>query len=258
MARKVWLIHWKPEEAKARVATLEGAGYQVDLRNPAGGQGLKDLRSDPPAALVIDLSRLASHGKAIGLAVRGTKLTRHIPLVFVGGEAEKVEKIRSLLPDAVYAEWRGIRGGLKRAIEHPPANPVAGPGPMQISSSTPLWKKLGIKPGIRVGLIDAPAELERALEGMPDGVELVEGEDRRAGLFLWFVHDADAFRRGLRRMVGLSRQAPLWICYQKQAAGGTLPQQEVRESAIATGLVDYKVCAIDSTWTGLLFRPKRV
>jgi len=253
----VWLIHWKPEEAAANAEGLRKAGYEVEVRRPASGQGLKELRTKPPAAVIVDLTRLPSHGKAIGLAMRGTKLTRQIPLVFAGGEAEKVKKIRALLPDAVYTEWSGIRGGLKKAIERPPANPVAGPGPMEISGTTPLWKKLGIKAEMRVGLIEAPGGLDRALEGMPEGVELVEGDDRNAGLHLWFVQDADDFRRGLRRMKVLAEQAPLWICYRKQAAGGTLAQQELRETAIATGLVDYKVCAVDATWTGLLFRPKR-
>ena len=67
-------------------------------------------------AVVIDLSRMPSHGKYVGAWLRGSKSTRHIPLVFVGGEAEKVAAIKKQMPDAVYASVAGIGAALKKAI----------------------------------------------------------------------------------------------------------------------------------------------
>ena len=34
-------------------------------------------------------------------------------------------------------------------------------------------------------------------------------------------------------------------------------QQDVRRIGLANGLVDYKVCSIDESWSGLLFTPKK-
>jgi len=120
---RVFLVHWKPEEAEARAATLRKAGYVVGCE-PVGPEVLRDLRREPPTAVVIDLSRLPSHGRDIGLGLRSFKSTRRVPLVFVDGPPEKVERIKRLLPDAVYTTWNRIRGSLGRAIAKPPAEPV--------------------------------------------------------------------------------------------------------------------------------------
>jgi hypothetical protein len=47
----------------------------------------------------------------------------------------------------------------------------------------------------------------------------------------------------------------LWIAWPKKTSplAGDLTQPEVRRFGLAAGWVDYKVCAIDDTWSGLLF-----
>ena len=69
-------------------------------------------------AVVIDLGRLPSHGRDIGLYLRERKSTRHVPLLFAGGDSQKVERIRELLPDATYASWSDIDSALKDAISN--------------------------------------------------------------------------------------------------------------------------------------------
>jgi hypothetical protein len=52
----------------------------------------------------------------------------------------------------------------------------------------------------------------------------------------------------------------IWILYPKQQTGKStsgLTQTLIRESAIAVGLVDYKICSVNEVWTGLLFTRKR-
>src|SRR3970040_2450082 len=124
MKHRVRLIHWNADEAKQRAKILRAAGYEVIHKIPDGPEFLRDLRAKPPIAVVIDLSRLPSLGRDVGLAVRQSKATRHTPLVFVGGEPEKVARVKSLLPDATFTVWNKIRSALKQAIAHPPANPV--------------------------------------------------------------------------------------------------------------------------------------
>jgi hypothetical protein len=63
----------------------------------------------------------------------------------------------------------------------------------------------------------------------------------------------------LECMVPLAELAPLWIAWPKRASGRTtdLTLQEVRKAGLAVGLVDYRMCSIDKTWSGLLFTKRR-
>jgi response regulator RpfG family c-di-GMP phosphodiesterase len=119
----VRLIHWNAAEAEERADELRSAGYDV-VCDPLDQAGLRALRENPPSAVVIDLSRLPSQGRDVALGIRKYKVTRHVPLVFVGGDPEKVARIKELLPDAVYTTWNRIRNSLKRAISNPPQDPV--------------------------------------------------------------------------------------------------------------------------------------
>ena len=60
-------------------------------------------------------------------------------------------------------------------------------------------------------------------------------------------------------MAALIGAGSLWIIWPKQASGmaSDLTQQYVRETGLAAGLVDYKICAVDATWSGLLFTRRK-
>jgi len=107
------LIHWNVAEAQEKVSVLESAGYEVDYE-PFTPQVLKELKNSPPTALVIDLSRLPSQGRDVAINIRHTKATRHIPIVFVEGEPQKLAQIKALLPDAVYTDYIRILTALKQ------------------------------------------------------------------------------------------------------------------------------------------------
>ena len=51
----------------------------------------------------------------------------------------------------------------------------------------------------------------------------------------------------------------LWIAWPKKSSGVAtdLSQVVVRKVGMASGLVDYKVCSIDATWTGLRFTRRK-
>jgi hypothetical protein len=123
-------------------------------------------------------------------------------------------------------------------------------------SGTPLPKKLGIKPGHRVLLDSAPDGFQRdLLVPLPDDVVL----QRRAGRTPYDV--VVAFRSGtasyvtnLERDIARTTTAgSLWIAWPKKASGVVtdLTEDVVRREALAAGVVDVKVCAIDATWSGL-------
>jgi len=130
-------------------------------------------------------------------------------------------------------------------------------------SGKPLAKKLGIKPGMSVALVSAPAGF--SVEGLPDGARLRRGARGRPALVIWFVGSRLELGWEIRRIAGFAAGAPLWIAWRKQAArggraaagSGEPPESAVREAGLEAGLVDYKVCAIDEEWSGLLFAPRR-
>ena len=59
----------------------------------------------------------------------------------------------------------------------------------------------------------------------------------------------------LRRVVPAKGEGSLWIAWPKKASGGKtdLTEDVLREVILPQGLVAGNVCAIDATWSGLLF-----
>ena len=145
--QRVRLVHWKQEEVPERAARLEAEGFAVDGEVPGTSIGVKQLREDPPAAFVIDLGRLPSHGREVAYALRQSKALRPIPIVFVAGAAAKVEAIGAELPDAAYADWEGVGEALRAAIADPPVDPVVPASDSGPGSGRPLAQKLGLKAG---------------------------------------------------------------------------------------------------------------
>lgn len=216
---------------------------------------LRGLRADPPDAIVIDLDRLPSQGGSVALVLRGQRATRRVPIVFVGGRPEKVARVRALLPDAAYTTWGRIGTALRRALREPPAEPVA-PGVFAGYSGTPLPRKLGIREGARVALLGAPQGLEASLGALSPGATVRARMTGGADVVLLFARSAaDLARRFPAAARGLAGGGRLWIAWPKQASGvpTDLREQSVRELGLARGFVDYKICAVDATWSGLCF-----
>lgn len=153
---------------------------------PFDGASLRRLREVPPDAVVIDLSRLSSQGGDLGVTLRKTRATRHLPLVFAAGAPEKVDRIRNLLPDAIYTGWDEIGAALSEAILNPLNNPVVPASVFARYAGVPLAKKLGIKENTVVALCAAPQGFEGVLGELPKGVGCHRDPVRRRDLTLWF------------------------------------------------------------------------
>ncbi len=121
-------------------------------------------------------------------------------------------------------------------------------------SGTPLPKKLGIRPGDDVVFVNAPPDLPQALGPLPDGVRVKQVARGPLDVAVLFVtRRADLERRLGRLQDVVVTAGGLWVAWPKRASGVATDMTEdvVREVGLPTGWVDNKVCAIDSTWSGL-------
>ena len=249
MPRRLVVVHFNPPNLDKRLARL--SGNDVESLTPKGPADLKALRERPPDAFVIDLDRRPSDGRSIGVMLRRYASTRPVPLVFAGGEKDQVARVRKLLPDATYVPWSAVVSGLKTA--KPLTKPVV-PGTMDAYSQTELEPKLGVRDGTTVLLLGAPDDFGKALRR----AQLVDaGPAQLVLLFSPSVADLESEFESAKAAVAPG--GSLWICWPKKASGvqSDLDQAFVRRHAMDRGLVDFKVAAIDATWSGLRFARKK-
>jgi hypothetical protein len=121
-------------------------------------------------------------------------------------------------------------------------------------SGTPLAKKLGIKAGSRLLLIDAPPSFATLLEPLPEAVELVAKSTAATDIVHLFCRQKSVLKAalaGFRR--SLRDDAVLWISWPKKSSKvpSEISEDTIRELCLPLGWVDIKVCAIDETWSGL-------
>ncbi|MFC0549070.1 DUF3052 family protein [Kutzneria chonburiensis] len=116
--------------------------------------------------------------------------------------------------------------------------------------TTPLDRKLGIKPGHQVTLRHAPSGFT-----FPD-VEMVEDDIAGADVVLAFYRsqadlddDVAAFESDL------AASSSLWICWPRRAGGhrSDITDNVLRELLLPTGLVDVKVAMLSNDWSALKF-----
>lgn len=124
------------------------------------------------------------------------------------------------------------------------------------AGATPLVRKLGIKPGHRVTVLNAPAGFAETLGPLPEDVELVDSLDALDAydVALWFGTRRADLERIVHDVRGvLEQNGGLWIGWPKRTSGiaTEVTDDVVRDVALPTGLVDNKICAIDEVWSGV-------
>ena len=255
---RIRLIHWNAEEALERAQRLQAFGYEVEHKM-MDASGLREIRENHPDAVVIDLRRLPSQGRDMGLTLRKYKTSRTVPLVFVGGDPEKVEGVKKILPDATFTHWRRIKKDLENAIANPPSDPVTPKSVFDVYKGTPLTKKLGLKPRSVVAMIGAPEDFEATLGDLPEGVTLRRQARGRPDVTLWFVKSEKEVQDRIQRMGEFIGAGTLWIIWPKKASKvkTDLSQVVVRRIGLDSGLVDFKICSVDATWSGLCFTRRK-
>ncbi len=122
-------------------------------------------------------------------------------------------------------------------------------------SGKPLHHKLGIQPGMSLGLVNAPEGALDLLGDVPEGVDL-HSDLRPSNIFLVFAVTDSEVTKGFNDVVPLlPADGGLWLAWPKRSSGvpSELTENRLRDLILPTGMVDNKVCAIDQTWSGLRF-----
>jgi len=121
-------------------------------------------------------------------------------------------------------------------------------------SGTPLVKKLGIKEGFKIRLVNVPANYFDLLENIPENVTLLKDKKSSKDFVHYFTKQSADLQRDI---VSLRQEVfpngIIWISWPKKAAKieTDVTEDIIRHIALANGLVDVKVCAVDATWSGL-------
>jgi CheY-like chemotaxis protein len=247
---RVRLIHWNKAEGAERVKLLKRAGFTVEYNAQFDSRIMRQCRENPPAVFLIDLSRLPSQGREAAIGLRQSPKTRHVPIVFCDGVAEKVKQISAILPDAVCCTSETLVKALREA--KPVSAPVRPADMMNRYGSRTTAQKLGIKEGSAITVVHPPGNFRSVLGELPGGAEFVE---EAGAVTICFVHSVSAVREEMSRLRQEAAKTKLWIAWRKKSAPVTdgVTEDLVRTTGIALGLVDYKVCGIDDTWSGMLF-----
>jgi hypothetical protein len=118
-------------------------------------------------------------------------------------------------------------------------------------SGTPLWKKLGYKPGMKVCALNAPPHYAQLIDGPNDWVMVKQA--RQAEALHVFITDVKELRVIETHSLLMPPVLMLWISWPKKTStlSTGLSEDDIRKIALACGLVDIKVCAVDADWSGL-------
>lgn len=123
-------------------------------------------------------------------------------------------------------------------------------------SGTPLWKKLGFKTGMKVLVLNAPPHYASLFEDSAKDWFLVKKNADAIHLFITELSEVSEIEKQSKLM---PPAIMLWVSWPKKTSplSKGLSEDHIRNAALARGLVDIKVCAVDKDWSGLKLTRRR-
>ena len=121
-------------------------------------------------------------------------------------------------------------------------------------SGTPTPKKLGLKPLMRLAVLEAPAEYVSIVGELPQGLSLSATVAKNTDLVHVFATSRSALSVHLKNLrKNLRNEVAVWVSWPKKAAKveTDITEDTIRELALPLGFVDIKVCAVSEVWSGL-------
>ena len=127
-------------------------------------------------------------------------------------------------------------------------------------STNPLFKKLGIKEGFSLKIINEPKHYRSLLGDVVNTLNFVD-QSSQLDLVHLFTNSREELEGVLPELKQqIKKDGIIWVSWYKKSAGKAteITENMIRYTALAAGLVDVKVCAVDDDWSGLklVFRLK--
>ncbi len=128
-------------------------------------------------------------------------------------------------------------------------------------STRTLAQKLGYKAGQRVSLINAPQHYIDILGPLPADVDVSSSLRPQSDIVHCFCRSNSELETAWSDLKSaINKNGSLWISWPKKSSpmAGDISEDTIRGAALAGGLVDVKVCAVDADWSGLKLMYRRV
>jgi hypothetical protein len=121
-------------------------------------------------------------------------------------------------------------------------------------SATPLAKKLGIKEGFQIRLINIPDYYFSLFTDLPANLIIADYPSEDLDFVHLFTKQQSEFLKLLPDIKSAIKQnGIIWVSWPKKASKvpTDITEDMIRNYALQIGLVDIKVCAVDEIWSGL-------
>ena len=121
-------------------------------------------------------------------------------------------------------------------------------------SGTPLAKKLGIKEGFKIRIVNQPAYYFELFTEIPENISILRDKKIKKNLIHYFTKHAKDLHKDMVSMRNeIEPDGMIWISWPKKASkvATDITEDIIRDLALRNGLVDIKVCAVDEIWSGL-------
>ena len=121
-------------------------------------------------------------------------------------------------------------------------------------SGTPLAKKLGVKEGFNIRIVNQPDHYFDLFEDFPENINIRNEKKTKKDFIHYFTRQAKELDRDIVSLKNeIVPNGMIWISWPKKSSEITTDVTEnvIRHLALTNGLVDIKVCAVDDVWSGL-------
>lgn len=121
-------------------------------------------------------------------------------------------------------------------------------------SGTALVKKLGIKEGYRIRVINPPFPYSDLVTGLPENIKFINDKKASKNFIHYFAKEIEGLKKDISSLRNeIYPNGMIWVSWPKKASKieTNVTEDAIRHIALCNGLVDVKVCAIDDTWSGL-------
>lgn len=121
-------------------------------------------------------------------------------------------------------------------------------------SGNPLEKKLGFKEKFKIMLVNQPDYYFELFTHIPQDMEFTTDQSVKKNIIHYFAKSAADLAGDIPEMHKMIEEnGMIWVSWPKKSSKvpTDLDENMVRDIALANGLVDIKVCAVDEVWSGL-------